>query len=180
MSRLKKEAEKRAKALRKERVARAAERRNSRRAKKEEGRREKSDEGEDDVDSEGTGEEKDEEKDEEEEQFDPEEGLLFVYVCSHAAVVTKGKGVAGTYFVTADTSWKGKEQLAKTAVLLETFAASIAGIQVNQHQRRRPQPILAIIRLFSAVSTCDIRSNGLCVNRTPSPRVVFLQAVGGS
>lgn len=147
MARLKKEAEKRAKALRKERVARAAERRNSRKANKERGgdaasagpRSETSqhDEGEDDANLEERGEEEDEEEDDEEEEFDPQEGLLFVYVCTHAAVVTKGKGVAGTYFATTDTSWKSKEQLAKTAVPLETFAAAVAGIPVKclrQHQ----------------------------------------------
>lgn len=76
-------------------------------------------------------EHKEEEKEgEKEEDFDPEEGLLFVYVCTHAAVVSKGKGVAGTYLIAANTSWKSKEQLAKTAVLLETFAAAVARIQV--------------------------------------------------
>ncbi|CAM9743982.1 unnamed protein product, partial [Ectocarpus fasciculatus] len=148
MARLKKESEKRAKALRKEREARALERRNARRAEKgedeggggvpniaplrEEGERQHENKVQEDVDTEeedGDGEE--EEEEEEEEEFDPEEGLLLVYVCTHVAVISKGKGVAGTYLVAADTSWKSKEQLANSAVLLETFAAAIDRIQLR-------------------------------------------------
>lgn len=157
MARLKKEAERRAKALRKERAAQAVERKKSRRTKKEGGGdapsagpcsdtsrraggggRQEDDGGQEDADTEARREDEEEDREEdgedeedEEAEFDPQEGLLFVYVCTHAAVVSKGKGVAGTYLVTTDTSWKSKEQLAKTTVLLETFAAAIAGIQVR-------------------------------------------------
>lgn len=146
MARLKKESEKRAKALRKEREARALERRNARRAEKgvdegdgcvsdvdpirEEGERQDENKGQEDVDTEEDGDD-DDEDDDEEEEFDPEKGLLLVYVCTHVAVISKGKAVAGTYLVAADTSWKSKEQLATSAVLLETFAAAIDRIQVN-------------------------------------------------
>ncbi|CAN0564636.1 unnamed protein product, partial [Ectocarpus sp. 12 AP-2014] len=58
-------------------------------------------------------------------------GLLLVYVCTHVAVISKGKGVAGTYLVATDTSWKSREQLATSAVLLETFAAAIERIQLR-------------------------------------------------
>ncbi|CAM9519588.1 unnamed protein product, partial [Ectocarpus sp. 8 AP-2014] len=145
MARLKKESEKRAKALRKEREARALERRNARRAEnaedeggggvsnvarlREEGERQDGNKGQEDVDSEE--EDGDEEEEEEEEEFDPEEGLLLVYVCTHVAVISKGKGVAGTYLVATDTSWKSREQLATSAVLLETFAAAIDRIQLR-------------------------------------------------
>ena len=183
MARLKKEAEKRAKTLWKERAARAAERRDSRRAKKKKkgddtpspgsphsadtsrhaggGGTQEGDEGEDDGGmEEGWEEEEDEdeeeEEEEEEEEFDPQEGLLFVYVCTHAAVVTKGKGVAGTYFVTTDTSWKSKEQLAKTAVPLETFSASLAGIQVRS-RRKAVQVILGAF--FACLLAASIACN---------------------
>ncbi|CBJ48320.1 hypothetical protein Esi_0002_0051 [Ectocarpus siliculosus] len=145
MARLKKESEKRAKALRKEREARALERRNARRAEntedeggggvsnvahlREEGERQDGNKGQEDVDSEE--EDGDEEEEEEEEEFDPEEGLLLVYVCTHVAVISKGKGVAGTYLVATDTSWKSREQLATSAVLLQTFAAAIDRIQLR-------------------------------------------------
>ncbi|CAM9298189.1 unnamed protein product [Ectocarpus sp. 13 AM-2016] len=145
MARLKKESEKRAKALIKEREARALERRNARRAEKaeeeggggvsnvarlrEEGGRQDGNKGQKDVDSEE--DDGDEEEEEEEEEFYPEEGLLLVYVCTHVAVISKGKGVAGTYLVATDTSWKSREQLATSAVLLETFAAAIDRIQLR-------------------------------------------------
>ncbi|CAN0021311.1 unnamed protein product [Ectocarpus sp. 12 AP-2014] len=146
MARLKRESEKRAKALRKEREARALEGRNARRAEKaeeeggggvsnvarlrEEGERQDGNKGQEDVDSEDEDGDKEEEE-EEEEEFDPEEGLLLVYVCTHVAVISKGKGVAGTYLVATDTSWKSREQLAISAVLLETFAAAIDRTQLR-------------------------------------------------
>lgn len=38
------------------------------------------------------------------EEFDPQEASLFVYVCTHSAEITKGKGIAGSYLVASDTS----------------------------------------------------------------------------
>lgn len=66
-----------------------------------------------------------------EEEFDRKEASLFVYVCTHSAEITKGKGVAGSYLVASDTSWKSKEELARTAISLEAFAGAIARIQVT-------------------------------------------------
>lgn len=68
--------------------------------------------------------------DEEEEEFDPQEALLFVYVCTHAAEISKGKAIAGTYLVTSDTSWTSKEALSRSALRLETLTSVIADIQV--------------------------------------------------
>lgn len=77
-----------------------------------------------------------EKKEEEEEEFDPKNAQLLVYICTHVAEITRGKGIAGTYLVASNTSWKSKEELAKTAVLLDTFAEVIAGIQVQKHAIR--------------------------------------------
>lgn len=132
MTRLKKESERRAKALRKERDARALERRHARRAQRREERDGSLSSGDESHETSG-GEEQEEEGEEgeqKEEEFDPQEALILVYICTHAAEITKGKGVAGTFLVTYDTSWKSKETLARTAVPIETFANAIAGIQV--------------------------------------------------
>lgn len=67
---------------------------------------------------------------EEEQKFDPEEALLFVYICTHVAEITKGKATAGTYVVMSDTSWMSKEALAGSALRLETFTSAIADIPV--------------------------------------------------
>lgn len=139
MARLKKESERRSKALRKERAARALERGNARRAAGlDEGasssdlsdnpRREGGEEG---GKQEGEGEGEADYREGEDEEFDPQEAVLLVYVCTHAAEITKGKNVAGAYLVASDTSWKTKEELAKTALSLEDFAEAIATIQVQ-------------------------------------------------
>lgn len=122
MARLKKESERRTKALRKEQKARALERK----------RVESTAQGDDEpgIDSPDTSRE--EENAEEEENFDPQEALLVIYICTHAAEITKGKKVAGTYLVASDTSWTSKEDVARTAVRLETFAEAIADIQVSR------------------------------------------------
>lgn len=64
-------------------------------------------------------------------EFDAKEASLFVYVCTHSAEITKGKDIAGSYLVASDTSWKSREELARTAIPLETFAGAIARIQVT-------------------------------------------------
>lgn len=130
MSRLKKESERRAKALHKERDARALERRHARRARKRE-ERVGSLSSDDETPETSPSEEEGEEEEDKEEEFDPQEALVLVYICTHAAEVTKGKGAVGTYLATYDTSWKSKEMLAKTAVPIETLAEAIAGIQVK-------------------------------------------------
>lgn len=68
--------------------------------------------------------------DDEEEAFDPQEALLFVYLCTHVAEISKGKTIAGTYLVASDTKWTSKEALAHSALRLETLASTIADIQV--------------------------------------------------
>lgn len=68
--------------------------------------------------------------DEEEKGFDPQEALLFVYLCSHVAEISKGKMIAGTYLVASDTKWTSKEALAHSALRLETLASALADIQV--------------------------------------------------
>lgn len=128
MTRLKKESEKRAKALRKERKARALERRNARKMARDDDAA--SSESRDISRAEKEKEEEETQEDDDGE-FDPLEGLLLVYICTHTAEITKGKGVAGTYLVTSHTSWVSKEQLAKTAIPLETFAEAIGRIQVR-------------------------------------------------
>lgn len=173
MARLKKESEKRARALRKEREARALERRNARRAEKaedeggggvsnvarlrEEGERQDKNKGQEAVDSEE--EDGDEEGEKEEEEFDPEEGLLLVYVCTHVAVISKGKGVAGTYLVATDTSWKSREQLATSAILLETFAAAIDRIQVQWEWWNTASCSM----LGCCVRLCNISQRRVCI-----------------
>ena len=81
-------------------------------------------------DSQNTDTNKDMAEEEKVEEFDPQEASLFVYICTHSAEITKGKGIAGSYLVASDTSWKSKEQLASSAVPLETFAEAIGRIQV--------------------------------------------------
>ncbi|CAM9421334.1 unnamed protein product, partial [Discosporangium mesarthrocarpum] len=75
-------------------------------------------------------EEEKEEEEEEEKEFKKEEALLLIYVCTHVAHVTKGKGTAGIYLVGSDTSWQSKETVARTSLRLEDFAKAIASVQV--------------------------------------------------
>lgn len=139
MARLKKESERRSKTLRKERDARVLERKNSRKAaRRDEGAPSSGlsdnsgeEEGEDERKEEGEGGDEEDYREGEDEEFDPQEAVLLVYVCTHAAEITKGKHVAGAYLVASDTSWKSKEELANTACSLEDFAEAIATIQVH-------------------------------------------------
>lgn len=63
--------------------------------------------------------------------LDVAEALLVVFICTHGAEITKGKKVAGGYFVTSDTSWRSKEALSRTALRLDFFAEAIAAIKVK-------------------------------------------------
>lgn len=139
MARLKKESERRSKVLRKERDAQVLEQRNARKdARGDEGApssdfSDNSGEkgGEDEGKEEGEGEDEEDHREGEDKEFDPQQAVLLVYVCTHSAEITKGKNVAGAYLVASDTSWKSKEELAKTAFSLEDFAEAIATIQVQ-------------------------------------------------
>lgn len=152
MARLKKESERRLKALRKERASRALERRNARKAARREqegaascpdlndnrpkeggeaGEGEGVGAGGEDSGEEGKEEDEEIREEEEEEEFDPQEAVLLVYVCTHAAEITKVKNVAGAYLVASDTSWQSKGELVKTSISLEVFAEAIAAVQVQ-------------------------------------------------
>ena len=138
MDRLEKESERRSKALRKERAARALERRNARMAARRDEGASSSDLSDNSQGAGGGNEGKEENAGveeeqymEEDEEFDPQEAVLLVYICTHTAEITKGKNVAGAYLVASDTSWKSKDELAKTALPLEDFAKAIAAIQVQ-------------------------------------------------
>lgn len=144
MARLKRESERRAKTSRRQREARVLERKQARRAAREENvRLERSDSGSSKrggnkvsvkavklCESPESSESSESESEDEREEFDPAEALILVYICTHAAEISKGKGVTGAYLVASNTSWRSKEELARTAFSLEAFAQAISCIKV--------------------------------------------------
>lgn len=90
--------------------------------------------------------------------FDPTEALLLVSICTYGAGITKGKELAGAYFVTANSSWKSKEAFAKTSVRLDIFCQVIGAIQVPRHRSRCDEAPWSSLAATGAFSFCPLVS----------------------